>query len=154
MKNSFRLLVFFALSLCLATAAFSQQPTAALTVVVTDPNSAVIPNATVKATNKATNQTRTVNTNDEGWFVRGNVKSRVAGQLEETDFEMLCQCWVFMNGRASTGSVCRLEISSVDAFRRAIARSSRLPSRFQRVAFDENKIQTSAEPGMPMVSQA
>jgi len=43
----------------------AQQATTTLTGVVTDPNGAVIPGATVTATNSATNLSRTTSTNDE-----------------------------------------------------------------------------------------
>ncbi len=67
----------------------AQQATAALTGVVTDPNGAVIPGATVTATNKATNFSRTVSTNDEGVYVIpslpvGNYEVKVAGANFET----------------------------------------------------------------------
>jgi len=52
---------------------FSQQPTATLTGVVSDPNGAIIPNATVIATNKATNLSRTVTTNEEGIYIFSNL---------------------------------------------------------------------------------
>ena len=63
----------FSLAALLSVSAFSQQPTATLTGVVTDPNSEVIPNATVRAVNKATNFTRTVMTNNEGVYVIPNL---------------------------------------------------------------------------------
>ncbi len=61
------------LMVMLTCAAYSQNPTATLTGVVTDPNSAVIQGATVTATNKATNFSRTVSTNDEGVYVITNL---------------------------------------------------------------------------------
>jgi hypothetical protein len=47
----------------------AQQSNATLTGIVTDPNGALIPNATVTATNQATSFSRTASTNDEGVFV-------------------------------------------------------------------------------------
>jgi Carboxypeptidase regulatory-like domain/TonB dependent receptor len=47
---------------------FAQSPTATLTGVVTDQNGAVIPNASVTATNKSTNFSRTTATNGEGVY--------------------------------------------------------------------------------------
>lgn len=47
----------------------AQQATATLTGVVTDQTGAVITNATVTATNQATNLSRTVTTNGEGVYV-------------------------------------------------------------------------------------
>jgi outer membrane receptor protein involved in Fe transport len=49
--------------------ALAQQPTATLTGVVSDPNGAVIVGASVTATNKATNLSRTTVTNGEGVYV-------------------------------------------------------------------------------------
>ena len=57
----------------------AQQATATLIGVVTDPNGAVIPGATVTATNKATNLSRTVSTNDEGIYV---ISSLPVGEYE------------------------------------------------------------------------
>lgn len=60
-------------------ASFAQSANATLTGVVTDPNGAVIPGATVSATNKATNLSRTVSTNDEGVYV---ISSLPVGEYE------------------------------------------------------------------------
>ncbi|NJM52805.1 MAG: hypothetical protein HC846_05070 [Blastocatellia bacterium] len=68
MKKLSGYLLFLSLFLCFSLAHFAQQPTANLTGVVTDPNGAVIPNATVTATNKATNLVRTTTTNGEGIY--------------------------------------------------------------------------------------
>ena len=62
-------LMFFVFVLFCTISAFSQQPTATLTGIVTDPNGAVIQGATVTATNKTTNLSRTTTTNDEGVYV-------------------------------------------------------------------------------------
>ena len=52
----------------------AQQPTAAtLRGAVTDPNGALIPGATVKATNTATGTARTTMTNGEGFYVLSNL---------------------------------------------------------------------------------
>lgn len=48
--------------------AIAQQPTATLSGVVVDSNGAVIPGATVTATNRGTNASRSVSTNDEGVY--------------------------------------------------------------------------------------
>ncbi len=58
---------------------FSQQPTATLTGFVADQNGAVIVGATVTATNKTTNISRTVTTNDEGVYV---ISSLPVGEYE------------------------------------------------------------------------
>src|SRR5215203_1109859 len=72
MKKLHLVLMFFVLVFC-ATRAFSQSPSATLTGVVFDPNSAVIVGATVTATNKATNLSRTAETNEEGVYVISNL---------------------------------------------------------------------------------
>ncbi len=69
MKKFPPILKFLVLVLCATVSIFPQQPNATLTGVVTDQNSAVITNAIVTATNKATNQSRTTTTNGEGVFV-------------------------------------------------------------------------------------
>ncbi|MCY7347952.1 MAG: carboxypeptidase-like regulatory domain-containing protein [Pyrinomonadaceae bacterium] len=60
--------VIFLAFLC-GKAIFAQSANATLTGVVTDQNGAVIPNATITATNNATNLSRTVSTNNEGVYV-------------------------------------------------------------------------------------
>lgn len=73
MKN-IRVFIFITLfPLVFTTAIFAQQANATLTGVVTDQSGAIIQGATVTATNKATNQTRTVTTNGEGVFVISNL---------------------------------------------------------------------------------
>lgn len=80
--------VFSFLSLFVfASAIFAQQATATLTGVVTDPNGAVIQGATVTATNKATNSTRTVTTNDEGYYVISSLPvGNYEVKLQSTNF--------------------------------------------------------------------
>jgi hypothetical protein len=56
------------LTLSLSPAALAQQPTGGIEGTVTDPQGAVVPNATVTARQISTNQTRTTTTNDEGRF--------------------------------------------------------------------------------------
>ncbi len=69
MKKLSVYLTFITLIMCFSVSISAQQPTATLTGVVTDPNGAVIQGATVIATNKATNISRTVTTNEEGIYV-------------------------------------------------------------------------------------
>lgn len=62
-----------ALAICLLAGigqvfAQSQASTGQVTGVVTDPNGALVPNATVTITNKGTNQTQTATTSDEGIY--------------------------------------------------------------------------------------
>src|SRR5690606_26676942 len=47
---------------------FAQSNTGAITGVVTDPNGAVVPNASVTVTNQGTNEKRTVQTDGEGRY--------------------------------------------------------------------------------------
>ena len=54
--------------LLLAPAGFAQTITATVTGAVTDPNGAVVPNASVKATSAATGQTKSVTTDGEGRY--------------------------------------------------------------------------------------
>lgn len=70
MKNAASVIFLLVLLTC---AVYSQNPTATLTGVVTDSQGAVIQGATVKATNKATNFSRTVVTNDEGVYIIANL---------------------------------------------------------------------------------
>ena len=51
----------------------AQQPNATLSGTVTDPNGALIPGATVTATNNATSAARTTTTNGEGLYVLSNL---------------------------------------------------------------------------------
>src|SRR5215211_2447398 len=73
MKKFSAILIFFWLMAVCAFPVVSQQPTATLTGVVTDPSGAVIQGATVTTTNKATNLSRAVSTNSEGVYVIANL---------------------------------------------------------------------------------
>src|ERR1051325_7978802 len=73
MKNELKrwlagLLSLAVLMMTLAPAALAQQPTGSIEGTVTDPQGAVVPNASVTAKSKATNLTRTVTSNDEGRY--------------------------------------------------------------------------------------
>lgn len=73
LSNKFLQRAAMTIIFCLAagvasTSAQSQASTGQITGVVTDPNGAVVPNATVTATNKGTNQTQTQTTSDEGVY--------------------------------------------------------------------------------------
>jgi hypothetical protein len=59
---------FIALSFILTSAVLAQSNTGSITGVVTDPNGAVVPNATVVITNQGTNEKRTIQTDDSGRY--------------------------------------------------------------------------------------
>lgn len=65
MKQSVSL---FAIVIIMAAAIFGQSNTGSITGVVTDQNGAVVPNATVTATNQGTNENRSVQTDGEGRY--------------------------------------------------------------------------------------
>ncbi|MET0753824.1 MAG: carboxypeptidase-like regulatory domain-containing protein, partial [Pyrinomonadaceae bacterium] len=78
--RKFTTLKLYALLLFLfCGAVFAQQPTATLTGVVTDPNGAVVPGATVEAKNKATSFVRTAATNIDGVYI---IASLPVGEYE------------------------------------------------------------------------
>ena len=79
MQKSVRIALLLAVSVFIASAAYSQQPTASLTGVVTDPNGAVIAGSNVTATNKETSFSRTATTNSEGIYTISNLP---VGQYE------------------------------------------------------------------------
>src|ERR1700755_79933 len=73
MRNNFTkrlagLLSFAAPCLFLSPLSLAQQPTGSIEGSVADPTGAVVPNATITAKSKSTNQTRTVTSNDEGQY--------------------------------------------------------------------------------------
>lgn len=68
MKFFRRSLAAITLFLAASIAVVAQTTSAGITGVVTDPNGALIPNATITATHTATNQKRTVATNGEGFY--------------------------------------------------------------------------------------
>lgn len=64
-----RLVALVACLLCLGAAAYAQTVTGTLQGTVKDPNGAVLPGATVSIRNVETGQERTLNTNEDGFFV-------------------------------------------------------------------------------------
>lgn len=80
-----RSLAAITLFLAASTAVVAQTTSAGITGVVTDPNGALVPNATITATNTATNQKRTVTTNGYGVYAItplpvGEYEIRIAAQ--------------------------------------------------------------------------
>jgi hypothetical protein len=71
MKNFMRierLTFLLAIVLMVSALAFGQSNTGTITGQVSDTNGAVVPNATVTVTNLGTNESRTVQTNDQGFY--------------------------------------------------------------------------------------
>ncbi|MBK7709170.1 MAG: TonB-dependent receptor [Acidobacteria bacterium] len=79
MKSPFFVALLFLSGLAFCAHVVAQQPSATLTGVVSDPNGASIPNASVTVRNTSTNLVRTVASNAEGIFV---VSSLPAGEYE------------------------------------------------------------------------
>jgi len=74
LQNMFRSLVVLTITLNLTYAALGQSLTAGtVSGTITDPNNAVVPNATVTIANAVTGYTRTVNTGSDGAFRFNNV---------------------------------------------------------------------------------
>src|SRR5437588_306631 len=80
MKTTVTAAACLLLACLLSVAAHTQQPaTATLTGIITDPQGAVIPGATIEATQKATGVQRETTTNSEGFYVLTNL---AAGEYE------------------------------------------------------------------------
>lgn len=73
-SNLMRLITCFAFTMLLAGFAFGQATTADIVGTVQDPAGKVVPGATVTATNTATNESRTVTSNDSGAFSITNLQ--------------------------------------------------------------------------------
>ncbi len=98
----------------LSNAVQAQQATATLTGVVTDPNSAVISGATVSATNKATNLSRTVSTNDEGVYVISSLPvGEYSVSFEATNFKKTSFDKVVLNVGQTVTSDASLGVGNV-----------------------------------------
>ncbi|MBL8222696.1 MAG: carboxypeptidase regulatory-like domain-containing protein, partial [Bryobacterales bacterium] len=65
----FPLLAFCALLLAPVSTLWGQAFTGTISGIVTDPNAAAVPNATVRARNESTNDVRTATTTGEGLYV-------------------------------------------------------------------------------------
>lgn len=77
MKYIFRCSTLILLALFASSLAWTQQPAATLTGVVTDPNGAVIPGAAVTTSNKATGFLRSTASNEDGGYVLSNLPAGV-----------------------------------------------------------------------------
>jgi len=88
MQKGARILIFLAVFALIRPFAMAQQPTASLTGVVTDQVGAVIPGATVRAVNRATNVTRNTTSNDQGLYVLSNLPvGKYLVKVEAAGFE-------------------------------------------------------------------
>lgn len=67
-KKLARAVSFLTIAVAFTVAAFGQSNTGSITGVVTDPNGAIVPNATVNITNQGTNEKRTVVADAEGRY--------------------------------------------------------------------------------------
>src|ERR671912_192258 len=67
-KNTRRAVSLLAIAFVFAFSAFAQSNTGSITGVVTDPNGAVVPAATVTVTNQGTNEKRPVQADGEGRY--------------------------------------------------------------------------------------
>jgi hypothetical protein len=115
MKNSItRLFLCFSFFGLFAAAGAAQQAAATLTGVVTDPNGAVIQGASVTATNKATNLSRTTVTNDEGVYV---FSSLPVGEYEvdvnSGGFKKLKITSIILNVGQTLTASAQLEVANV-----------------------------------------
>src|SRR5262245_48991881 len=66
-------IVAIALVVNVSLPAFAQNPTGSIRGVVTDPQNAVVTNATITVKNKATGEVRTVNTGGDGIYLVANL---------------------------------------------------------------------------------
>jgi hypothetical protein len=82
--------LFFLLALCIAPAAFAQTHRASIRGTVADPNKALLPGASVKVINEATNETRIVTSGAEGEYA---ISSLMPGtyrvEVEAAGFETI-----------------------------------------------------------------
>jgi hypothetical protein len=109
-SNSIRFALLCAFALLSVTTALSQAQSAAadLSGTIQDQNKAVVPGATVTARNKATNQTRTVTSNDDGVYVFLN--------LPPTEYEITVEAANFKKAvissiRLTVGQSAVLDVS-------------------------------------------
>ncbi|MDQ3800525.1 MAG: carboxypeptidase-like regulatory domain-containing protein, partial [Acidobacteriota bacterium] len=92
----------------------AQQATANLTGVVTDPNGAVIKGATVTATNKATNLSRTTVTNDEGVYVFSSLSvGEYEVEVNSGGFKKLKITSIILNVGQTLTASAQMEVANV-----------------------------------------
>src|SRR5688572_26417163 len=84
----------------------AQSNTSGITGTVTDPNGAVIPNATVVARNVETNARRTVTSNGEGFF---SVPQLPPGKYEVTVTSTNFKNYLITNVNLSVGQTVRVD---------------------------------------------
>lgn len=106
--------LFAVLLLVFTNAAFAQQPTATLTGEVKDSNGALIPGATVTATNNATNISRTATTNEEGVYTISALPvGEYSVSFEAPNFEKLIYEKVVLNVGQTVTSNASLGVGAV-----------------------------------------
>ncbi|HUA82397.1 MAG TPA: carboxypeptidase-like regulatory domain-containing protein [Bryobacteraceae bacterium] len=102
------------LALCCGSALLAQRDLATLVGTVKDPSGAVVPKATVKITNSATNEVYTVTTNDAGEFVRPALRpSTYSVSVTAPGFQTAQQNNVVLLSGARTGVDITLVVGNV-----------------------------------------
>ena len=97
--------VLLALSMSLGICVFAQNATGSITGVITDPNNAVIPNAAVTVTNRATGAVRKVVTKEEGnYTVENLVPGQYEVKIEAKGFSTMLQIVSVEVGSTATGN--------------------------------------------------
>src|SRR5690242_3146199 len=105
MQHARSVLAFAVLLFASAAYIYAQGSTAGIAGTVTDPNGAVIPNATVVARNVETNAARTVTTNGEGFY---SIPQLPAGRYEVSVVVPNFKKHVFTNVAINVGQTATL----------------------------------------------
>jgi hypothetical protein len=107
-KDFTKVLYILAISLLLAIVGFAQSNTGTITGQVLDSTGAVVPNATVTVTNQGTNDSRTVQTNNVGFF---EVASLPTGIYKVTANATGFQESTITDARLNVGGRLRIDVS-------------------------------------------
>lgn len=105
-KCKFLLMAVLVLSFVVRTSfpVFAQNPTGSIRGLITDPQGAVIPNATVTVTNKATGDVRKANTGDDGiYLVSTLLPGEYEVRVEAANFSTQQMTVIVQVGNTSTG---------------------------------------------------
>jgi hypothetical protein len=115
--NARRSLVLAALgfAFCLAIPGFSQtQVLGTISGTVSDKSGAVIPDATITATNKGTTQATTATTNDAGYFVFTNLPAGTYDvAAEKTGFQRCVRTGVILDPAGRVEVTCTMDVGQV-----------------------------------------